>query len=220
MERIGFNTETLLGVKHQEQTQSYEARPEPFCLVQCDICDVSLEVADLTKHMQKDHEDCLQDKREKAQLDHSLGKRVLKPSLQRCTDCAKFTIKKEKLAHYKTDHMEFYRQLLTYNNKMQSENICNMCGHVSKYAKGIRKDKKAVHKKILDFKCKFCEMKFFNLGNLKQHKIIHMKVHPFQCSICGCKLGMPKLKPLEEKGGLELLMVKQGVELEHYSITK
>jgi len=62
---------------------------------------------------------------------------------------------------------------------------CDICGHVSKYAKDVKKHKKFVHERILNFSCKFCGKKFSNKGNLNQHEVIHTGVTPFQCHVCG-----------------------------------
>ena len=247
-------------------------------LVQCDFCEVALAAAQLKKHMQKDHQDCLLDRRGKVQLSntsrHSLVE--LEQFLRPCADCGKFTLKKEKLAHYKAEHSEYYRQLLNHNNeawksapssqyspcdicsksirkcnmkehklnthsmdinnkrvqlKVKPESICNICGHVSKYAKDLKKHKKSVHEKILDYECNFCGKKFSNRGNLNQHKVIHTGVTPFQCHLCGrqCRrkselekhitthgplglLGMAKPEPLE--GGEDPLSLKGQVGVE------
>ncbi len=55
------------------------------------------------------------------------------------------------------------------------ENTCNICGHVSKYAKDIKKHIKIVHEKNLDYiyKYKYCNNKFSNRGNLNTHKLIN-----------------------------------------------
>eukprot|EP00092_Neocalanus_flemingeri_P023452 GFUD01025432.1.p1 GENE.GFUD01025432.1~~GFUD01025432.1.p1 ORF type:complete len:674 (-),score=115.45 GFUD01025432.1:94-2115(-) len=62
---------------------------------------------------------------------------------------------------------------------------CDICGHVSKYAKDVKKHKRFVHERILNFSCKFCGKKFSNKGNLNQHEVIHTGVTPFQCHVCG-----------------------------------
>ena len=48
---------------------------------------------------------------------------------------------------------------------------CDICGHISKYAKDLKKHKRTVHEKILRFACKFCGKKFSNSGNLNQHEV-------------------------------------------------
>ena len=62
---------------------------------------------------------------------------------------------------------------------------CDICGHVSKYAKDVKKHKKFVHERILNYSCKYCGKKFSNKGNLNQHEVIHTGVTPFQCHVCG-----------------------------------
>ena len=63
--------------------------------------------------------------------------------------------------------------------------ICNMCDHVSKYAKDLQKQKKTVHEKISNHICQICKKQFSNQGNLNQHKVIHTWDTPFQCNMCG-----------------------------------
>merc|ERR550519_349550 len=63
--------------------------------------------------------------------------------------------------------------------------VCDICGHISKYAKDVRKHKKFVHERILEHMCKWCGKKFSNKGNLNQHEVIHTGITPFQCHVCG-----------------------------------
>ena len=55
------------------------------------------------------------------------------------------------------------------------ENTCNICGHVSKYTRDIKKHIKIVHEKNLDYiyKYKYCNKKFSNRGNLNTHELIN-----------------------------------------------
>ena len=71
--------------------------------------------------------------------------------------------------------------------ELDPERICNMCGHVSKYAKDLKKHKKIVHDKILDYTCQVCKKQWSSQGNLNQHKVIHTLDTPFQCNICDQK---------------------------------
>ena len=66
-----------------------------------------------------------------------------------------------------------------------ADRICDICGHVSAYAKDVKKHKKSVHAKVFSFSCKFCSKKFSNKGNLNQHEVAHTGVTPYQCHQCG-----------------------------------
>ena len=55
---------------------------------------------------------------------------------------------------------------------------CDICDHVTKYAKDLKKHKKSVHERLLNFSCRFCGKKFYNKGNLNQHEVIHTGVTP------------------------------------------
>ena len=70
-------------------------------------------------------------------------------------------------------------------NESPSERTCDICGHVSAYAKDLKKHKKSVHAKVFSFSCKFCNKKFSNKGNLNQHEVAHTGVTPYQCHQCG-----------------------------------
>ena len=86
------------------------------------------------------------------------------------------------------DHKLYVHRLNMANEVVElksSENVCDICGHVSKHAKDVKKHKKFVHEKVLNFECKFCGKKFSNKGNLNQHEVIHTGVTPYQCHLCG-----------------------------------
>ena len=70
-------------------------------------------------------------------------------------------------------------------NESPSDRTCDICGHVSAYAKDLKKHKKSVHAKVFSFSCKFCNKKFSNKGNLNQHEVAHTGVTPYQCHQCG-----------------------------------
>jgi len=84
------------------------------------------------------------------------------------------------------DH-KFHSHGMDLDNKAvdRPQFTCDICGHVSKYAKDVKKHKKFVHERILNYSCKFCGKKFSNKGNLNQHEVIHTGVTPFQCHVCG-----------------------------------
>jgi uncharacterized Zn-finger protein len=69
--------------------------------------------------------------------------------------------------------------------QVKPDSVCDICGHVSKYAKDLKKHKKSVHEKILDHKCTECGKRFSNRGNLNQHLVLHTGLTPFQCDLCG-----------------------------------
>ena len=74
--------------------------------------------------------------------------------------------------HYEyRNHFLFVSLILSMMSKV--ENTCNICGHVSKYAKDIKKHIKIVHEKNLDYICKYkyCNKKFSNRGNLNTHEL-------------------------------------------------
>ena len=70
-------------------------------------------------------------------------------------------------------------------NESPADRTCDICGHVSAYAKDLKKHKKSVHAKEFSFSCKFCSKKFSNKGNLNQHEVAHTGVTPYQCHQCG-----------------------------------
>ena len=67
----------------------------------------------------------------------------------------------------------------------EKKNVCDICGHVSKYARDLKKHKRSVHDKIYDHECTYCGKKFSNKGNLNQHEAVHTGVTQFQCHLCG-----------------------------------
>ena len=68
---------------------------------------------------------------------------------------------------------------------LKQNNVCDICGHVSKYARDLKKHKKSVHEKIKDHECTYCGKKFSNKGNLNMHQSIHTGITQFQCHLCG-----------------------------------
>ena len=68
---------------------------------------------------------------------------------------------------------------------LKPANVCDICGHVSKYARDLKKHKKSVHEKIYDHECTYCGKKFSNKGNLNQHESVHTGITQFQCHLCG-----------------------------------
>jgi len=199
-------------------------------LVECDICHVAVPATQLKKHKVTKHAEIM-DKLNiiKAVNEKLTGVQETEKGLDPCSECPKFAkaAKREKMAHYKEHHPEYYSILLKHNNevwksapssqytfcdicnksirkcnlkdhKFHSHGLdldnqavdrpqftCDICGHVSKYAKDVKKHKKFVHERILNFSCKFCGKKFSNKGNLNQHEVIHTGVTPFQCHVCG-----------------------------------
>jgi len=193
-------------------------------LVECDICHIAVPATQLKKHKVTKHGDTLEKLDAVKAVDEDTEK-----GLDPCSECPKFVkaAKKDKMAHYKEQHPEFYSILLKHNNEvwksapssqytfcdicnksirkcnmkdhkfhshgMDLDNkavdrpqfTCDICGHVSKYAKDVKKHKKFVHERILNYSCKFCGKKFSNKGNLNQHEVIHTGVTPFQCHVCG-----------------------------------
>ena len=86
------------------------------------------------------------------------------------------------------DHKLYVHRMNMSNetvDMISTDNVCDICGHVSKHAKDVKKHKKFVHEKVLNFECKFCGKKFSNKGNLNQHEVIHTGVTPYQCHLCG-----------------------------------
>jgi len=193
-------------------------------LVECDICHIAIPATQLKKHKITKHGDII----EKLDAIKAINEDTEK-GLEPCSECPKFVkaTKKDKMAHYREHHPEFYNILLKHNNevwksapssqytfcdicnksirkcnmkdhKLHSHGMdldnksvdrpqftCDICGHVSKYAKDVKKHKKFVHERILNYSCKFCGKKFSNKGNLNQHEVIHTGVTPFQCHVCG-----------------------------------
>jgi len=68
---------------------------------------------------------------------------------------------------------------------LKPANVCDICGHVSKYARDLKKHKKSVHEKIYDHECTYCGKKFSNKGNLNQHESVHTGITQYQCHLCG-----------------------------------
>ena len=68
---------------------------------------------------------------------------------------------------------------------LKPANVCDICGHVSKYARDLKKHKKSVHEKIYDHECNYCGKKFSNKGNLNQHESVHTGITQYQCHLCG-----------------------------------
>ena len=71
--------------------------------------------------------------------------------------------------------------------KVKPDGVCDICGHVAKYARDLKKHKKSVHEKVFDHECTFCGKKFSNKGNLNQHESVHTGIKKFQCHLCGKK---------------------------------
>ena len=193
-------------------------------ITECDVCKVALPKTQLRKHLAQYHPTT------------SVSSDTFRPpagsgggELLPCQDCHKFGKgpKKEKMAHYRTEHPDYYASLLKHNNQvwksapssqytfcdicnksirkcnlkehklhthgvnMANETVdlptftCDICGHVSKYAKDVKKHKKLVHERVLPFACNYCGKKFSNKGNLNQHEVIHTGITPYQCHVCG-----------------------------------
>lgn len=193
-------------------------------LVECDICHIAIPATQLKKHKITKHGDIIDELDVIKAVDEDTEK-----GLEPCSECPKYVkaAKREKMAHYREQHPEFYSILLKHNNEvwksapssqytfcdicnksirkcnlkdhkfhthgMDLDNkavdrpqfTCDICGHVSKYAKDVKKHKRFVHERILNYSCKFCGKKFSNKGNLNQHEVIHTGVTPFQCHVCG-----------------------------------
>ena len=102
-----------------------------------------------------------------------------------CDICNK-NIRKCNLKDHKLNvHKVNMENMHVATTDVKPENICDICGHVSRYAKDVKKHKKFVHDKILNFACKYCGKKFSNKGNLNQHEVIHTGITPYQCHFCG-----------------------------------
>ena len=146
-------------------------------------------------------EDCSQYKSKKAKMvhykeshpDHYM--RVLKKNLEtwmtapssRYIECdlCNLSMRKSNLKGHKLN-----KHCVDLDNKPVSiqnlaDRTCDICGHVSAYANDVKKHKKFVHDKILNFSCKFCNKRFSNKGNLNQHEVSHTGVTPYQCHQCG-----------------------------------
>lgn len=79
--------------------------------------------------------------------------------------------------------------------KVKPDSVCDICGHIAKYARDLKKHKKSIHEKVFDQECTFCSKKFSNKGNLNHHESVHTGIKNFQCHLCG--------KKYRKKGELE-----------------
>ena len=146
-------------------------------------------------------EDCILYKSKKEKMDHykenhhNHYNKLLKKNLEywkmapssryiECDLCS-MNIRKCNLKSHKRNIHRVNLDNQAVPNENPADRICDICGHVSAYAKDVKKHKKSVHAKVFSFTCKFCNKKFSNKGNLNQHEVAHTGITPYQCHQCG-----------------------------------
>lgn len=211
-----------------EETQTNVNMPEPEkFLVPCNDCPMFVRA--IKKHKMRHYKDAHHEYyKELLKYNNEVWKSAPSSQYSFCDLCNK-SIRKCNMKDHKlhTHGVDMNNKPIV--RKIKVDNTCDICGHVSKYSKDLKKHKKSVHEKILDHACKFCGKKFSNRGNLNQHEVIHTGITPFQCHVCGrqCRrkselekhitthvsLGVTNLTKLEPLSKLEPLDSKDAATL-------
>ena len=166
-------------------------------ITECDICKVALPKTQLRKHLAQYHPTAASS--DSLQPPAGAGGGELKA----CQDCPKYLKgpKKEKMAHYRREHPEYYASLLKHNNQVWKSapssqyTFCDICN------KSIRKCNLKEHKlhthgvnmanetvDLPTFTCDICGQVSKYAKDVKKHKkLVHERVLPFACNYCGKK---------------------------------
>ena len=167
-------------------------------ITECEVCKIALPKNQLRKHLAQQHPNSVSTDSFPPQLGPSAG-----GELQSCPDCHKVAkvSKKEKMAHYRAKHPEYYASLLKHNNQVWKSapssqyTFCDVCN------KSIRKCNLKEHKlhthglnmanetvDLPTFTCDICGQVSKYAKDVKKHKkLVHERVLPFSCQYCNKK---------------------------------